>query len=61
MTKNKKDSPEVTECKRIAKEYRAKMLEQTPSSKAAHRYANLSDGALACAIHIGHLQKARSS
>lgn len=60
MTKNKKDSPEVTECKRIAKEYHAKMLEQTPSSKAAHRYANLSDGALACAIHIGHLQKARS-
>lgn len=59
MTK-RKDSPEVTECKRIAKMYHATMLKQKPCSKAAHRYANLSDGALACAIHISHLQKARS-
>lgn len=57
----KKDSPEVAECKRIAAEYHAQMLKEKPCSKAAHRYANLSDGALACAIHIGHLQKGKRS
>jgi hypothetical protein len=43
---------DIARCRQIATQFHELMMKQKPGSKGALRYAHLSEGALACAVHL---------